>query len=148
MLKHPHLSVVNALPECEGLITRRRTTNGIQEESILDFFIVCDKVLPYLKKMVIDEDKSYVLTNYKNVKNGGEAIDSDHLTQYMDLDLKFESEKPKRVEIYNFKNEEAQIKFNKLTSETEEFSKCFMDDKMFPQQIVNWRSKLESFCKQ
>ena len=94
LLQHPHLSVVNALPECEGLITRRRTTNGIKEESILDFFIVCDKVLPYLKKMVIDEDKSYVLTNYKNVKKGGEAIDSDHLTQYMDLDLKFESEKP------------------------------------------------------
>ena len=95
--RNPHLSVVNSLPECEGLITRRRVRNGVNELSILDFFVVCDRVLPFLKKMVIDEDKEYVLTNYQNVNRGGVAVDSDHFTQYMDLDLKFESEKPQRA---------------------------------------------------
>ena len=145
--KNPHLSVVNALPECEGLITRSRMKNVVKEKSILDFFVVCDRVLPFIKKMVIDEEKRYILTNYQNVKRGGEAVDSDHFTQYMDLDLQFESEKPQREEIYNFKEREAQLKFMKLTSETKEFSKCFADETPLLQQVEKWREKLENVCK-
>ena len=52
--RHPHLSIVNALPECEGLITRRRLRDGQWEESVLDFFVVCSKVFPYVTRMVID----------------------------------------------------------------------------------------------
>ena len=48
--RHPHLSVVNALPQCEGLITRRRFREDTLEESVLDFFVVCSKVLPYVKR--------------------------------------------------------------------------------------------------
>ena len=55
--QHPHLHVVNALELCEGLITRRRIKDGSLEESILDFFIVCSKVLPFVKRMVIDCQK-------------------------------------------------------------------------------------------
>ena len=145
--RNPHLTVVNSLSECEGLITRSRTKNGEDEKSVLDFFVVCDKVLPFLKKMVIDEEKKYILTNYKNMKKGGEAVDSDHFTQYMDIDLQFENEKPQRIEIYNFKEREAQLKFKKLTSETDEFSECFTDDTSLLQQVENWRAKLEKFCK-
>ena len=44
--QNDHLTVVIALPMCSGSITRRRSTkNGIQE-SILDFFLVCDQMLP------------------------------------------------------------------------------------------------------
>ena len=43
----------------------------------------------------------------------------------MDVDLKLVDEKPKREEIYNFKNKDAQGKFKKLSSETKNFSKCF-----------------------
>ena len=132
--RNPHLSVVNALPECEGLITRSRIKNGEEEKSVLDFFLVCDRVLPFLKKMVIDEAKRYILTNYQNVKKGGEAVDSDHFTQYMDIDLQFESEKPRRIEIYNFKEREAQLK-------------CFTDENPLLQQVENWRVVLEKFCK-
>ena len=99
--------------------------------SILDFFVVCDRVLSFVNKMVIDERKNYILTNYQNVKRGGEAVDSDHYTQYMDLDLKFESEKPVRDEMYNFKNKVEQEKFKKITSETNNFSKCFESEAQF-----------------
>ena len=47
--------------------------------------------------MVIDEHKEYILTNYQKAKNGGRAIDSDHYTEYVDIDLKFISEKPDRI---------------------------------------------------
>ena len=45
---HFQLSVVNSLPLCDGLITRSRLKDG--ELSILDFFGVCDRVLPIVKK--------------------------------------------------------------------------------------------------
>ena len=121
--------------------------NGVLELSVLDFFVVCSRVLPFIRKMVIDEAKEYVLTNYRNVKNGGVAIDSDHVTQFLDLDLKFVSEKPQRVEIYDFKNKESQMKFRKLTSETDDFSKCFMNETPLWSQIKMWRRVLETYCK-
>ena len=76
--------MANALPQCEGLITRSRRKNGVLELSVLDFFVVCDQVLPFIKKMVIDEQKEYILTNYQNVRNTGVAVDPDHFTQFMD----------------------------------------------------------------
>ena len=61
--RHPHLTVLNSLPLCEGLITRRRNCKEKIEQSVLDFFLVCHHVLPYVSKMVIDEPKNYILTN-------------------------------------------------------------------------------------
>ena len=58
--------------------------------------------------MVIDNDKNHILTNYKPARNGGKAIDSDHMTEYMDLNIKIETEKTVRQEIYNFKNKKVQ----------------------------------------
>ena len=90
--RNKNLIVVNALPVCQGLITRKRVKNGVEEQSILDFFLVCSRVLPFVSKMKIDEDKNHILTNYRQVKSGGKAVDSDHLTQYMDINLQFISE--------------------------------------------------------
>ena len=84
LTRNPNLSVVNALSLCEGIVTRIRNKNGIEEKSILDFFIVCSRVLPFVKKMVIDVDKRHILTNYKQARNGIKATDSDHFTEYLD----------------------------------------------------------------
>ena len=143
--RNPQLSVVNALPQCEGLLTRVRNKNGETERSVLDFFVVCDRVLPFVQKMVIDERNKHVLTNYQNVKRGGKAKDSDHCTQYMDLDLKFESERPERVEMYDFKNKDGQEIFKKLTSETNELSNCFTDESPILSQVQRWRDLLEVY---
>jgi hypothetical protein len=59
LYRHPHLSILNALPQCEGLIS---SDNKI-EESILGFCVVGSKVLPFVKRMVIYESKNYILTN-------------------------------------------------------------------------------------
>ena len=73
--------------------------------------------------------------------------DSDHFTQIMDLDLKVVREKPKRVEIYHFKNREAQEKFKNLTSETDDFSKYFLSEKPILSQVKDWQDTLEAYCK-
>ena len=85
LTRNANLKVVNALPQCQGLITRSRIKDGVKEESILDFFVVCSIVLPFVSKMVIDHTKSHVLTNYKQMKKTGKAIDSDHYTEFLDL---------------------------------------------------------------
>ena len=145
--RHPQLTVVNALSLCEGLITRRRMKDGKLELSVLDFFVVCSRVLPHITKMVNDENKKYILTNYGNVRKGGKANDTDHVTQYMDLDLKVILEKPERIEILNFKDKIAQSLFKKITSETTEFSNCFNNNLPVLKQVDKWRQTLDSHCK-
>ena len=131
-----HLTVVNGLKLCEGVISRSRKS----KKSILGFFVVCDLVIPYVTKMVVDEERKYVLTNFKKVKNGEKATNSDHATEYMDLDLKIVTEKPKRRVIWNFKNKLAQQKFQKITSETNDFSNCFNNEYSVLEQINKWRT--------
>ena len=125
LARQSHLTVVNSLPYCEGLITRRRRKQGQMEESILDFFVVCSRILPFVTAMKIDEDKKHVLTNYKPAKNGSPAIDSDHYTLELDVKLKFSTERPFRREIFNFKDAKSLEAFNQSTTDTDEFSSCY-----------------------
>ena len=145
--RNPNLLVVNGLPQCKGLITRSRMKEGKLEESILDFFVICSRMLPYFTRMVIDDKKQHILTNYKGANNGGKAIDTDHFTQYMDMDLEFSREKPERREILNFKNSKAQDTFKMLTSETDAFTDCFSGDLPLFQKVENWRIVLNSNCQ-
>ena len=124
--RNPNLTVVNSLPICEGLITRMRTKGEITEKSVLDFFVVCSRILPYVTKMVIDEDKKHILTNYKVCKIGRRATDSDHFTEYMDVNLKFKIEKSERKEIFKFKDESSLKTFTKITSNTNQFPHVLM----------------------
>ena len=144
--RNPHLSVVNKLSLCEGLITRRRMREGNLEESVLDFFVVCDRVLPHVKRMRIDEDKKYILTNYQKIKKGGKASDTDHATEILDIDLHIKVEKPVRREIFNFKDSDAQKVFKDSTSKTKDLTNCFRDNLSLVNQVENWRTLLKSYC--
>ena len=135
LYRNQHLTVVNALNLCEGVISRQRKS----EKSVLDFFIVCSLVLPHVTRMVIDQENKFVLTNYKQVKKNGKAINSDHSTEFMDVNLKIVSEKPRRKILWNFKNKSAQSRFKKLTSETTDFSACFDNNLSVFEQINKWR---------
>ena len=148
LIKNSHLTVVNSLDICEGLITRSRLRSGNLEESVLDFFVVCHLVLPHISKMVIDEEGKHILTNYQQVQNGGKAANSDHATQYIDIDLKVITEKPKRNEIWNFKCKDSQSNFKNSTSETDDFSACFNNNLPMIKQIENWRKVLKLHINQ
>ena len=54
LLKNPHISIVNALELFKGTLTRIRHTKERIEESIIDFLVVCDLILPVVSKMIID----------------------------------------------------------------------------------------------
>ena len=85
--RQKQLTAVNSLPICEGLVTRVRIKDGKEEKSVLDFFVVCSRVLPYVTKMTIDENKKHTLTNYKPAIKGKRANDTDHFTEVLDVEL-------------------------------------------------------------
>jgi hypothetical protein len=89
-----------------------------EERSVLDFFVVCSHALPYVTKMVIDEEKKHILTNYKPARARAKANDSDHFTEVMDLRLELIADKPLRNEIFNFKDKESQAYFKEISSKT------------------------------
>ena len=147
LASQPNLTVVNSLSICEGLITRSRVKGGKEEKSVLDFFVVCSRVLPHVTKMVIDENKKHILTNYKPARKGEKAKDSDHFTEYMDLNLQLIPLKPERKEIFNFKDGDALSTFKDITSNTDKFSKCFEDNQDILKQVDKWRKTLKSHCQ-
>jgi hypothetical protein len=69
--RNPHLSLVNSLSICEGVISRMRKTTRGMERSILDYFVVCDKIIPYTTRMVVDEKRDHALVNYRDRKQKG-----------------------------------------------------------------------------
>ena len=48
--KYDNITLLNSHPSCEGQITRSRTLKDKTEESILDFMLVCNKLLPFFSK--------------------------------------------------------------------------------------------------
>ena len=97
--------------------------------------------------MVIDEKKNYILTNYKEAKNG-KACDSDHATQFVDLNIKTVHIKPERKEIFNFKEKGGQAAFKQSATESEDFTDCFEKNVSLLEQIENWRQVLKMHCSQ
>ena len=141
----PSLSLINSLPLCEGKITRmRKTTRGV-EQSILDVYVTCDKILPYITKMKVDESREYTLTNFSSVKKVGRVIKTDHNPVILEINLQFSKLKTERIEIFNFKNREGQQLFQNLTTNTSEFSDCFQNNLPFETQAMNWRKVLNKF---
>ena len=110
--KFPQLTVVNSLPLCEGLITRsRKLVTGKVEESSIDFYVVCSRVLPFVLSMIIDENNKYTLSNFSEAKTKGKATDTDHKTVILNMHLTVAPVKEKKVEIYNFKDMKCQSVF-------------------------------------
>ena len=136
--KYPHLSVVNNSEKCDGLITRRRKTVKKTEESILDFFVICERMMFFLEKMVIDEDKRHVLSNYRMVKGKPIKKDSDHHSLILKLNIEYMKKKPDRIEMFNLKNIECQKSFFEATTRTKALTSCFQQDGKVIDEAKKW----------
>ena len=62
LIRRQNLAVLNANDLCKMIITRHRTTVLGEEKSVIDYIIVCDFLLSYLEKMLVDENRMFVLT--------------------------------------------------------------------------------------
>ena len=142
--QNKNMTVVNSLNICEGAITRKRVTKCLNEKAILDIFMVCEKILPHVTKMHVDEKGDYQLTNFYGKNHKGKVTVTDHAKIELDLNLKFEVQKPFRNEAYNYKSIEGQTYFKSITSNTDELSACFKSNEPFQKQVKKWEHMLRS----
>ena len=54
---------------------------------MLDFFVVCHRVLNYVEDLTIDEEGKYELTNFSSKQTTGVVKPSDHMTLVLDLKI-------------------------------------------------------------
>ena len=97
------IHLINSLPVCEGLITRKRKLTNRNEESVLDLFLVCSLVMPYVVKMNVDEQGEHQLSNFNGIKHKKKVTESDHAKVELLLNIQFPQAKPLRKESYNLK---------------------------------------------
>ena len=124
ILERNALTVVKGLPgKITGLITRERhTVNGVKK-SIIDFVMVSQDLVKEIGKMMIDDQRKYVLTRLTKTKKGIVKKESDHNTMVTELQLRWKPDtKSYKQEVYNLKNKECQKQFKHDTDNTKELS--------------------------
>ena len=121
------LRVANSIDEkCKGAITRKRDTKDAVEQSIIDHVIVSDDLVDDLESILIDENEDHALTKIVKTKNGISNKASDHNTIITKFNIKWSSKLRKnRIEMFNLKNKECQIKFKEITSKTSILTEAF-----------------------
>lgn len=129
IMERQNLVAVNSMELCNGVITRHRDTINGEEKSAIDFVIVCENMLEFVKEMTIDEDEIFKLTNLNSSKSNRKGlVTSDHNTIICKFSILYSSKtkrKMDRREIFNFKNPENQKLFKDETDHGNELSKCF-----------------------
>ena len=79
--------------------------------------------------MKVDEKRELTLTNFSSFKKVDRVIETDHNPVILEVNLE--------LEIFDFKNTEAQEISRYLTTKTKEFSECFQNDLPFEVQAIN-----------
>ena len=124
--------VVNGTEVCDGVITRQRKTVDRNEESVLDFFIVCKNLFKLVKKMKVDEEKQYSLSSFSTRKGVPNVRNSDHNMIFLEIDRNWKTLVGNtRLEIFNYNDEEG---FKKFDQETE-------NNHLIPNKLI-WRGNL------
>ena len=72
---------------------------GKTKESTIESYVVCERVLPYVTNMKIDNGKTHMLTNYGNIDSKGSAVNSYHYPLTMEVKLETAPKKKEKVEI-------------------------------------------------
>ena len=117
LLSRQKLIVVNATNKCFGIITRFKKTARRTEESVLDYFVVCEELFQKITKMVIDEERQYVLSRFYKYKHKTSTVESDHNLMVLYLSFKWNQKQiVQRKEIYNLRNYQCQEVFQENTS--------------------------------
>ena len=148
-LQNTQLFLLNSSSICQGKITRRRKTSKKTEESIIDFFLVCDQLFQFVKRLTIDEEKKHILTNYYKSNGVVKSTDSDHLTMILEMDLNYVKHVLPRKEIFNIKSQENLQKFKEITSNNTQLSSLITSKELgFEEKCSLFENKFFHLFKQ
>ena len=135
------------MPLCEGIITRQRITDQLNERSAIDVFLVCERVLPFVRKLFIDENREDPLTNFHGLKNQ-KVTESYHNKMELFLNIEAPIIQPKREEIFNFKEVRGQDLFHNITNSTPKLHNCFKSRNSFIDQASLFQKTLQGVFHQ
>jgi hypothetical protein len=129
VIESQNLYITNVMDICDGIITRHRDTTNGEESSVIDFILMSENLVPFIKEMTIDEEGNFALTNFNHKRsNSDNFITSDHNMLICKLNIECQpktKEKLQRREIFNFKNIENQQAFKHETDNGNELSSVF-----------------------
>ena len=130
---------------CEGVITRERATKTRVEKAVLDLVIVCSQMKEFVRKMLIDENRIYVLTKYASKKGVKKQKISDHNILVCNFSIQVVAKLPTlRKEFFLLKNADDQRKFYNLTSHTDKLSTSININRSFPHNASIFFKNLNS----
>ena len=116
-----------------------RSVNNKTEKSVIDFVFVCDIVIPYVTKLLVDEQKIFPLANFSSKKK---IKYSDHNSLLMEMNIKHEHFKNPRRLIYNFKSQDNMKIYKQKTTKSGFFTNIFKSNLSFNKQIKSWLQNL------
>ena len=135
---NPSINLLNSSEKCEGPITRSRKKGNKIEEAVLDFVLVSEELEPFVKTMKIDEERSVPLTSYLNKR----AVNSDHFTTIVEMDINFRKQKKERLEQFNFKSTEGLETYKYILENEDNLVKSLEAGEDLETQTVSWFSEL------
>ena len=127
MVDRQQLNILNNSELCEGKITRQILKNNLIEKSAIDFILVCDTLVNYVTKILIDEKRLFTLTKFVTTRGIIRRTKSDHNILYCHFNLTYKHEinLQKRQEMFNLRNPEGQLQFKSETENTSKFTDIF-----------------------
>ena len=136
--RNKSLTVANNLDICEGLITRCRVLENRTERAVLDLLVVNEILLPFLSKMLIDEDRNHCLRNFSGlIKNKG-VTETDHNLLIAEFQISVPKRKQERQLMFNLRNTERQELFKYETDNNYDLVRCFESEMPFESQCDQW----------
>ena len=133
LMNRQHLVCLNSHQSCEGTITRFRSSKNGTEQAVLDYVLVCEKLLPYFQKMNIDEKRAYTLTKYASKKGKRVMKESDHNVITVEFSLRVHKAPPcPRREFFDFRNNDSLNTFKLLSEDCLELRECW-DEALEPE---------------
>ena len=143
--RNKSLIVLNSLESCEGVITRQRKVENRTEQAVLDFFLINEKLRPFLEGLLIDENRDFGLCNTAQIRKNGKIIDSDHNSSIATFNIQINNrEKVDRQEMFNLRNKKCQEAFKDATENSSELVKTFRTDLPFEKQTKIWQKIFNS----
>ena len=149
------MTVMNGLTKkCYGTITRERITLDSSEKSVIDFMIISNDLSDHIENMHIDEDRINVLTKIVNKRSKGtkgllEVKETDHNTITAELNINWnENYSAKSIEVFKFNDKDSLKTFKELTSNTNQLSKVFENNKDLNVQTKKFLKRLKGFVSE
>ena len=131
-----------------GVITRQRNTEDGVELSVIDFVITSSDLIKHVMSVHIDDVREHVLVKIMKEKKKIIKSESDHNIIVTKLKIEWRSEDHDYVEVFNFKDKEAQKTFFNKTNETSDLVKIFDTNKPLNVQTKRVVKRLNGFIQQ